>query len=463
MGRQKKTYQELELDLEMARAEIDGLRSQVRITMFQETQANDVATHEATLKDGHTDATRDELVVALQEAQRRILKLSEESQQFQHLVTSVLNYAIFATNVDGIIVSWNPGAERMKLWKAEEIIGRHLRVLYPPDAQANHCPEQHLQLAREQGFYEGEGKRMRKGGDIFDAYVSLAPIFDEFGVHIGFSKVTRELTEQKKMEAQRLQLATLELARVDWERLVAEDKAQALIAAGAHKDQFLGILSHELRTPINAIMAFASVLGDNIPGSLNQMQHRYIRKILSGADVLLALVDDLLDMSRIQAGKFSVSTRPVRFCEVLQQVTEHFRPMLDEKSGHLDIRVPENLPAVMADSKRLEQVLNNLVSNAIKYSPGNCEVEVRACVAGDRLRCEVRDHGIGIFPEDTPKLFQPFEQLDMRRTRKSGGVGLGLSIVKALIEAHGGEVGVESVVGEGSTFWFKLPLAQPVR
>jgi signal transduction histidine kinase len=301
---------------------------------------------------------------------------------------------------------------------------------------------------------------MRKNGELFEAFISLTPIFDEHGAHIGYSKVTQELTEQKKLEAHRQEIAGLEQARVVREREVAEERIEALQEASAHKDDFLGILSHELRTPINAIMGFGSILDDEISGPLNPEQHRYVGKILHGAEDLLSLINDLLDMSRIQAGKFYVDPAPVRLHEVVETVTEHLRPMLDRKVCRFEVDVPPHLPAVMADERRLGQVLANLIINAVKYSPGRCEIEVRARIHGEHVRCEVADNGAGISAGDRQRLFHPFEQLDMTKTRRAGGIGLGLSIVKALVEAHGGHVGVESDgPGRGSTFYFVLPLA----
>jgi PAS domain S-box-containing protein len=455
-----KSYEQLAAELQQARDEIAALRRDGHDPADRHPRHDSGADARAERKDSHVDTSSQALFDALKEAQRRILRLSEESHQFQHLVSSVLNYAIFAMDVDGRITSWNPGAERMKLWKAEEIIGQHLRMLYLPEQRALGCAEANMRLAAERGFYQQECQRMRKNGEVFDAFISITPIFDEHGVHIGFSKVTQELTEQKKLEAQRREIAGMERARAVREREVAEERIEALQEASAHKDDFLGILSHELRTPINAIMGFGSILDDEIPGPLNDEQHRFLRKILRGADDLLSLINDLLDMSRIQAGKFQVDPRPVRLQEVVANVSEHLRPMLDRKVCRFEVDVPPHLPAVMADERRIGQVLANLITNAVKYSPERCEIAVRARHVGDHVRCEVADNGAGISAGDRLKLFYPFEQLDMSKTRRAGGIGLGLSIVKALVEAHGGHVGVESDgLGRGSIFYFVLPLA----
>ncbi|MFN3432530.1 MAG: sensor histidine kinase, partial [Candidatus Sericytochromatia bacterium] len=225
--------------------------------------------------------------------------------------------------------------------------------------------------------------------------------------------------------------------------------------------EFLSILSHELRTPINAIMGFGSVLDDEIAGPLNETQHAFTGKILSSADALLALIEDLLVVSRVQAGKFSVALQPTAFSVLATDALVTQSPGAAKKGLTLANEVPDGLPLLEADPLRLTQVINNLVANAIKFTPPGGRVTVRAGLSEGALRCEVTDTGIGIAIADQPKLFQRFTQLDMSNTRAASGAGLGLSIVKAIVEAHGGAVGVESQPGAGSTFWFTLPLAGP--
>ncbi len=245
--------------------------------------------------------------------------------------------------------------------------------------------------------------------------------------------------------------------RVDGERLQRE-KIEALRQADRLKDQFLGILSHELRTPINAITGFGSLLTDEIAGPLNKAQHEYLEKMLTGADTLLSLINDLLDMSRIQAGKFELFKDPMRFDAAVRHVVDSLAPLAGKKALEVRDEVPEDLPDVIADRQRVVQILTNLVGNAIKFTPVGGRVVVRARIEADHLRCEVEDTGIGIAPRHMAKLFNPFTQVDMSNTRQAGGTGLGLSICKALVEAHGGEIGVTSHVSGGSIFWFTLPL-----
>lgn len=230
----------------------------------------------------------------------------------------------------------------------------------------------------------------------------------------------------------------------------------------ALKDQFLSILSHELRTPVNAITGFGSILADEVAGPLSDEQHAYLRKMLKGADILLVLINDLLDMSRIQAGKFSLEPQLMSLHHVAEDVVSHLKPLADQCHHRIEVDVPADLPDLLADAQRVGQVLTNLTNNAIKFTPEGGTIRIAARREGGGIRCEVCDTGIGIAPQDVTKLFQPFTQLDMSHTRRVGGTGLGLSISKALVEAHGGQIGVDSTPGMGSTFWFTLPLEGPM-
>jgi|GEM_PF-3349000 signal transduction histidine kinase len=247
------------------------------------------------------------------------------------------------------------------------------------------------------------------------------------------------LSEARKSEQQRLEIEAMR--RID-----------------TLKDQFLSIVSHELRTPINAITGFGSILEDEAAGPLNEEQHHYVRKMLLGADSLLTLVNDLLDLSRIQAGKFKITKGSTDVPRLITEVLTMLGPLAEGKRLQVTSDVPDNLPSLQADGQRVKQVLFNLVSNAIKFTHPEGRIHVSVRLGGDRLRCEVADTGIGIAREDFPRLFQRFGQLDTRYNRLTTGSGLGLSISKALVEAHGGEIGVESELGKGSTFWFTLPL-----
>ncbi|MNS30902.1 Non-motile and phage-resistance protein [compost metagenome] len=208
-------------------------------------------------------------------------------------------------------------------------------------------------------------------------------------------------------------------------------------------------------------MGFGSILADGLLGPLNPHQQDCLVKLLGGADRLLGLVDDVLNMSQIQAGTFQLMPAPMRFSEVAASVVASLEPLATTKHQRLVEAVDSDLPPMTADAQRVTQVLTNLIGNAVKFTPEGGTITVTAGLEGDRLHCRVADTGPGISDADQARLFTPFTQLDMSHTRAAGGVGLGLSICRALVEAHGGAIGVESTLGAGATFWFTLPIEAP--
>jgi signal transduction histidine kinase len=200
------------------------------------------------------------------------------------------------------------------------------------------------------------------------------------------------------------------------------------------------------------------VLEDEVLGPLTDEQRSYLHRMLGSADMLLSLVNDLLDMGRMRSGKFALVYAPMHLEELTRDVYDHLGPLAEKKEQALELALPAELPALVADRQRVSQVLVNLVGNAIKFTGPGGRITTAARVDGEAIRVEVRDTGPGIAAKDLDKLFKKFSQVDASSTRSAGGSGLGLSISKALVEAHGGTIGVESRLGEGSTFWFTLPL-----
>ena len=263
------------------------------------------------------------------------------------------------------------------------------------------------------------------------------------GVFVLANEISERLrAERERDEAQRARIRTLEEANV-------------------HKEQFLSILSHELRTPINAIMGFGSILDDEVLGPLTAPQHDAARKILAGSERMLALITDLLDMSRIQAGMFAVAVREVDLAAVANDALAALKPLADRKGLAVRVEADGEAPRVRADAQRLDQVVVNLLSNAIKFTPEGGQVVVHVRREGAGVRVEVADTGIGIAPEHHDRIFEAFTQVDMSNTRQAGGTGLGLAIARSLVVAHGGAIGVASAPGTGSTFWFTLPPEGP--
>jgi PAS domain S-box-containing protein len=385
--------------------------------------------------------------VVRQQAEEALVRSNErlvaEAARISAIVESSLD-AIVTMDHHGLVTEFNPAAERMFGYTRAEAIGREMaEVIIPERLREAHRRGLHRYLATQEAHILGrhiEMPALRRDGSEFPVELTITRILQPGPP--AFTGTMRDLTDRHQAEVQRREL-------------------EALRQADQLKDQFLSILSHELRTPINAIMGFGSILDDGLAGALSPTQHEYLRKMLGGADVLLALVNDLLDMSRIQAGQFSLSPAPMRFDDLAEEVLTSLTPLAEQRRHRVQLALPEDLPTLVGDRQRLAQVLVNLVGNAIKFTPAEGVIWLRARTEGPMLHVEVADTGPGIAKEDLPKLFHRFTQLDMSATRKAGGTGLGLSISKALVEAHGGRIGVESEPGRGATFWFDVPLAGP--
>jgi PAS domain S-box-containing protein len=348
--------------------------------------------------------------------------------------------------VDGRYLYFNQAGADIFRYDVADLVDRlgPLDLVHPDDRDA--VADQLRQLDRGQA----EGSHFTFRGLRRDGQPLYCEVFERSISHEGRPVrlgTILDITERHVLEEER---ARYQEARID-----------TLQRADQLKDQFLSILSHELRTPLNAIQGFGSVLEDELAGPLSALQHNYLAKMMGGADLLLALVSDLLDMSRIQAGKFTIAFEPVRFEDVANSVAGSLASLAAQKQLGLALDVAPDLPPLTADAQRVGQVLTNLISNAIKFTPAGGQVHVTARQERDHVLCEIVDTGEGIRPDDLPRLFQRFTQLDMSTTRRAGGTGLGLSICKAIVEAHGGHIGVRSELDKGSTFWFTLPFNPP--
>lgn len=256
--------------------------------------------------------------------------------------------------------------------------------------------------------------------------------------------------------------ARVRAARAESERREREAREQIEAAQKLDrlKNLFVNSISHELRTPLTSIIGYVELMQEGVGGTLSPAHLDYTRQIFNSTKRLERLVNDLLEYARIEAGTFTLQFERADVGAKIREVVESLRPAAEEARIDLALAaVPERL-LLCLDPQRIEQVLSNLLTNAIKFTPAGGRVTVSARAEGPWLRCEVRDTGIGIAEEDIPKLFQRFSQLD-GGVRKGGGTGLGLAIAKTLVEAHGGQIGVQSVPGQGSTFYFTLPLEEP--
>ena len=404
--------------------------------------------HEDGRPRGFAKVTRD---LTQRRQQEEALRQSEE--HFRLLVEGVTDYAIFMLDPNGYVMTWNPGAQRIKGYQADEIIGKHFTRFYPPEAVQARWPEYELQVAAEQGRFEDEGWRLRKDGSQFWANVVISALHDESGRLRGFAKLTRDLSERKRAESLHLEGSQRD------EMLEAERNARIEAQHTARmKDEFLATLSHELRTPLGAILGWAQLLRKPDSGNADNLR-RGVEAIERNARAQVALIDELLDLSRIMAGRIRLDVQRVMLSDVIRGAVESAEPTAQSKGVRLEMILDPLAGPVSGDPARLQQVVWNLLSNAIKFTPKRGRVQVLLERVNSHLEVTVSDTGIGIPPDFLPYVFDRFSQKDTSTARRYGGLGLGLAIAKQLIELHGGRVYAKSAgEGRGASFIINLPL-----
>ncbi len=499
--------------------------------------------------------------------------MRKSEEQLRLLVNGIRDYAIFMLDPSGQVTSWNPGAEHINGYKANEIVGRHFSCFYPTEDVQHGKPARGLEIAVAEGHYQEQGWRIRKGGSRFWADVVITALRDEADELRGFSEITRDITERKRteeaLEQSRETFCTLlevapdavvtvddqgtivlvnsqteelfgyqrhELLGEKVEKLIPKrhrdrhsqhragysghsprsmgglefsalrkdgtefpveislgpirtsegfrvissirdiserKKIQGQIEqqnrelelrnreverATRLKSQFLASMSHELRTPLNAIVGFSDLLADGIPGSLNDKQKRFVNHIKQGSAHLLQLINDILDLSKIEAGQLDFHCEDFQIKDVLPEVLSTIRPLAMAKNVQVEQEIATSR-AVHADRIRFKQILYNLLNNAVKFTPKDGHVRIDCFDDATFVGVTVSDNGIGIRPEDQKIIFEEFRQVERPRSEVSEGTGLGLSITKRLVEQQGGRISLESELGKGSRFTFTLPAA----
>jgi PAS domain S-box-containing protein len=374
-------------------------------------------------------------------------KQAEATLQRQAFLLDQVKGSIVSTDLKGLITSCNKGAEELFGYSAAEVLGKHISLFHPEDWH-EYLFREIVAPLQQRGQNEAEAKMLRKSGEIFDGYVTLSLERDLSDTVVGMIGYCHDISERKRAEAQlrhtneQLFLTNIELSRVT--RL---------------KDEFLANMSHELRTPLNAILGISEGLLAEVNGALSHEQRELIATIEHSGRHLLELINDILDLAKMESGKFELAFSIVSIQGLCESSLPFVKQMALKKSIQLSVSVPENIGCISADLRRIRQVLINLLSNAVKFTPNGGQVSLIACPDPDHQRIGLRviDTGIGIAPEDRGKLFQSFVQIDSSLTRQYAGTGLGLSLVKHITELHGGTVTVESEVGKGSCFTVWLP------
>lgn len=370
----------------------------------------------------------------------------QEVQARLAAIVATSDDAIVSKDLNGVVRTWNAAAERIFGWTAAEMIGRPILTILPKDRQDE---ETHIlsRIRSGQRVDHFETVRVRKDGRLIDVSVTISPIKDASGTIVGASKIARDITDLKRVLAER-------------ERLLASEKSARAEAerASRMKDEFLATLSHELRTPLNAILGWSQLLrtANLSPADVSQGLDTIARSARAQAQ----LIDDLLDMSRIISGRLRLDVQRVQLADVVEEAINSVLPAADAKQIRLLRMLDPKAGPINGDPARLQQVVWNLLTNAVKFTPKGGRIQVFLQRVNSHVEITVTDSGQGIAAEAMPHLFERFWQADASSTRHHGGLGLGLAIVRHLTELHGGTVRASSPgPGQGSTFTIELPVA----
>ena len=386
-----------------------------------------------------------------------------DPRQWLAAIVDCSDDAIVSKTLDGIVTTWNAGAQRLFGYTREEMVGRPILKIIPADRLAEE-PQILQRLRRGERVDHFETVRLRKDGTLVEISVTISPVRDASGTIVGASKIARDISAQKRFEA-----ALIEMKRTaDEARAAAETARDEAESANRAKDHFLSILSHELRTPLTPALGAISLLEND--QKLPQALREQIVMIRRNVETEARLVDDLLDLTRFARGKLHLHPEVVDVHALLHNTLAMFQAEVQDKELAVTLALRAKQHHVWADPGRFQQILLNLMSNAVKFTPAEGAITLRTANADPAttppttLEIEVSDTGVGFDPEIAPHLFRPFEQGEqvLPRPASGGGLGLGLSIVKALIEMHGGRVTASSPGRDnGAVFRLTVPAVDP--
>jgi two-component system, chemotaxis family, CheB/CheR fusion protein len=430
-------------NLETVRRRKDGTDIHVALSVSPIKDAHDQVL-------GGTAIARD---ITQQRQAAEALRSSEE--RLRMVVENATEYAIFSTDLKRRITIWNSGAQRLLGYTESEVLGQPADVIFTPEDRAAGAPEREMKTALAEGRAADDRVHQRKDGSRFWASGSMMLMRDAQGRAAGFVKILRDQTAAR--EAQE----ALERSQTDLLRALGENEAarSELQAADTAKDRFLAVLSHELRNPLASIDSAAALLqAEGVSASDRDSAAQIIKR---QASAMKKLLDDLLDVSRLKLGRLELQREQVMLADVVGAALESTRPLLEAARHELKVELPDYPIELEADSLRLGQVLSNLLTNAVKYTPAGGEIALKARLDGEQVAISVVDNGVGIEPAQIERMFDMFTQARTGGKQNQAGLGIGLALVKNIVELHGGRIEAFSAgVGKGSEFRVLLPAAR---
>ena len=373
--------------------------------------------------------------------------LLHSEERYRMLVEQVTDYGIFMLDEKGRIISWNEGAKNIKGYAEAEILGKYFTIFYPEEDILNGKPAMELKHARAHGKYEEEGWRLRKDGSRFWANVVITAVYNSEGALMGFSKVTRDLTERK--ESEKALTDSYEVYR----RLTEELKVAnaELSYANAELEQFTSIVSHDLQEPVRTIKSFLLLINGKLAGDTPPEVKTYVGKSIAAVNRMRELIQNLLQYS--QLARVDIALETVSVAGLVSEALQNLANSVDMSCA--DIVIENELETVQGDRVQLVQLLQNLVSNALKFTDAQApKVVIRSRLQDGQALFSVTDNGIGIHPSDLHKVFEIFRRLHTHKVYP--GTGIGLAICKKIVDRHHGRIWLESEPGKGTTFYFTL-------
>lgn len=382
-----------------------------------------------------------------EESREQNVKLKEATGFLSNVLESSTAYSIIAEDLEGNILAWNEGARLNYGYTSDEMIGKkNTSVLHAPEDIKSGRLQAVLDAALRTGKEEGVLESVRKNGERFTASLALTLRKDANGHPVGYLLISKDITSQKREEV--LISKNVEL----------EEKNRLTQEANRLKSEFLANMSHELRSPLNGIIGFTELMHTGKVGPVSTEHKEYLGDILTSSRHLLRLINDILDLAKVESGKMEFHPQTIDLGTIVVEVCDIMRTLLSKKRIQLSVDIDPSIGKVVIDPAKLKQILYNYISNSIKFTNEEGSVVIRILPSGSEFfRVEIEDTGIGIREADLPKLFSEFTQLDASLDKKYQGTGLGLALTRRIAEAQGGHVGVKSTFEQGSTFFAVLP------
>lgn len=438
----KKPERELKIAVATGKYEEEGWRVRKDGSVFWASVVITALFNQQNKHIGFSKVTRD---LTDRKKNEEVLRQSEE--RYRSLVEQVTDYEICMLDEKGKIISWNEGAKKLKGYTNEEIIGKYFSIFYPEEDILNGKPAHELAVARREGKYEEEGWRLRKDGSRFWANVIIAAVYNADNLLLGYSKVTRDLTERKEAER------ALRLSYERYRKLADELKItnKELSSANKELEQFTSIVSHDLQEPIRTIKSFLQLMEIKInEGQFNDL-NTYIAKSIKASTRMRELILNLLHYS--QLGKVEVVKEKINVKEVISEVVQNLKSSIERSNAKIDIET--DVETIEGDRVQLIQLIQNLLGNALKFTNADKpEIKVKNYRENGHIKFAISDNGIGIAENDLNKVFEIFRRLNTKK--EYPGTGIGLAICKKIVDRHGGKIWPESRPGKGTTFYFTL-------